>query len=202
MAIRSLRDLLTRSQPDYTEALRLLRHQDLTSIEQKERFKARNSGRCSICTLPIPCPHSSNLQEKLAKTPKKRLKMRYRSAGNVEFVYSERSESVPGNDEKHSRKHRKLLERLEKFKADRCEKEMRRIEELQKLQESERSMSLEQEKRRLEHAKHLKNRLFAYNTLKIQQEREKQTALLATLQQEEIKEKHRERYLERQVGGR
>ena len=190
MAGRALLQALTESQPDYSEALHLLRHQDLRNSERRTRLQAKHSSRCTVCTLPLPCAHSP--------VQPGHYKVRYRSATSVSFAcIQKRSQSLSVGRE--SGQHRRLLVRLRQYQAEKCAKEISRIEAFTRQQEVERVQALEREEKRVQRAENLKARLLAYESVKIEMQREKQEATLQTLRKQRESDRKRRRYLRKQV---
>lgn len=192
MAGRSLLQALTESQPDYSEALRLLRHHDLHNPKGSALLRAKQ--RCAVCTLPMPCPHSP--------VPPSHFKVRYRSATSVSFAFTQKRSQSLSVDDRQSWQHHQQLVRLQQYQAAKCAKEISRIEALTQQQEEERLQALEREQKRRQRAQNLKARLLAYETVKMQVQREKQEAALQTLRQQRESERKRRRYLRKQVSAR
>lgn len=209
MAVRSLLNVLTESRPNYSEALSLLRHQDL--YERNTCLRVIRDNRCSVCTLPLPCEHStacSRLQpspplQPIKHTPRRTslrgFKVRYRSATSVSYVFTNQRSKSLSLDDHQALKHKKLLTKLEEYQAMKCAREISRIEALHQQEESLRTQAALREQKRMHRAQELKSRILAYETVKLQRQSEKQEALLQSMRKQNQSERKRLRYIRKQV---
>lgn len=211
MAVRSLLNVLTESQPNYSEALSLLRHQDLCDSERNTCLRVIRDNRCSVCTLPLPCEHSadySRLQPSPPLQPSKHtprrtslrgFKVRYRSATSVSYAFTNQRSKSLSLDDHQAFKHKKLLTKLQQYQAMKCAREISRIEALHQQEETLRMQAAVREQKRMQRAQDLKARILANESVKLQRHREKQEALLQSLRKQGQSERKRLQYIRKQV---
>lgn len=145
-------------------AIENLRNENLQKQAMILKKKLPLEGRCPICTLKIPCKHYQKMQNfdtgnnlfentriatpdsvkssYLSITPgRSYMKIRYK--GRKE--QSESPKPVPESDELEKLQ---LMERLERYKAEKLQREIQLIEEIKRIEENEKEKLKELEKKR------------------------------------------------------
>lgn len=214
-------ELLSQRQTSFEEVLTLLRKQDLEKAEETERLRALAAARCPICTLPVPCRHFDsqkaayrwkkptetkvdqsldNLSKESLPTDggKKTYRIRYRSANDISYSYSDRSHSlhVP---HRHYNRQFKLMERLDHYREEKYRLEIEKIEEQMKREKQiQREIERKEQERRKRDAQ-LKASLARHREALRQAEQQRVAAYAQAAADLQKATERKSRYLKKQV---
>ena len=162
---KALESLLPKRGAELEQAIESLRKEGLYKQSLILQEKLPREGRCPVCTLKIPCKHfqlPEEIRERKIKTPSEKLQ--------IETPVSHKSFNLSITPEhshmkiryrgktKHDRhldtrksdelEKLKLMEKLEKYKEEKLQRELQTIEEIKRIQEKEKESVKEIERKR------------------------------------------------------
>lgn len=177
---KTIESLMYKRGPELEIAIENLRKDSLFNQAAVLRQKLVNDGRCPVCTLKIPCKHYASHEDvKVHKdiinisspaiqvnTPNSQksvhisitpdissFKVRYRG---------KRTESPKPKRKSDEFEKLKLMEKLEKYKEEKLQREIQHIEEIKRIEEMEKERAKEMEKKREAYYKKQKEKLKWY----------------------------------------
>jgi len=221
-----LLELLSQRQGSFEDALAIVRKQDLEQAEETTRLRALAAGRCPICTLPIPCRHfesvkaaaavgwkkpldtqESRVDRSMEGLPSERLsarrgekayRVRYRSANDIFYSYSDRTRSLREPKRRISHK-LKLMEKLDLYREAKYKREIERIEEQMKLETELQQERERKEQNRIKRNAQLKASLVQHRNALFQSEQTRAAAAAQATADLRKSEARKQLYLRRQV---
>ena len=220
-ASQKILELLSQRQTSFDDALAILRRQDLEQAEETARLRAVAAGRCPVCTLPVPCKHYESLKDvkkpvdaqesrvdrSMEGLPSERLtsqigekafRVRYRSANDIFYSYSDRTRSLREPRRRINRK-LKVMEKLDLYREAKYRKEIERIEEQMKREADLQQDRERKEQERIKRNAQLKASLAQHRTAVFQAEQAKASAAAQAAAESRRAEVRKQLYLRRQV---
>jgi hypothetical protein len=175
---KNIENLMNKTGTELEQAIENLRKQNLFNKASALKSRIIEEGRCPKCTLKTPCEHYSspsdfrlnmtNMSELVlhTSTPKSEISNQFSitpTSSKAKVRYRGRKANSPNLIRNSNELEKlKLMEKLEKYKEDKLQKQIQYIEELKRFQEIEQEKTKQIEKKKEIYTLKQKEKIMAY----------------------------------------
>lgn len=136
----------------------LIKKRKLILADQEMKEKLKSQGRCTICTLKIPCKHTQSLISSTYSSPNKP-KSISNDFFNSRITSRPLTPAINENFVKKTEKKIKVLSQIEAYHEQKILKELQRVENEKKIMDEEMVKNLEKEQKRQKYLEKNKEKL-------------------------------------------